>query len=172
MTATANQAIPDADLDRLIMEDLADKRRAFPCGLTPLKGCDYVRPDPEHIRDGKIFMRSTNLSHCGSWLTIEEYLELRKRPYRSVGIWNFVPEDDPAANHIAGAYASPHSYGARVYELEKKVDATVALLRRARRMIDQEADNRAAAGLPDSDYERAPVELLADIDAALAKVAS
>lgn len=166
MSETAVDNIGD-----LVAADLSDPRRCFPCGVTPLGRCDFVRPDPECIRGGKIFMRSTNLSHCGSWLTIKKYLKLRKRPYRSVGIWSHVPEDNPAVNHIAAAHSSPDYCGTRAYDLEKKVEtipALVAALRKARPFIEHEADTRAS-GSPASAYEREPVELLAVIDAALKK---
>lgn len=49
-------------------------------------------------------------------------------------------------------------------------EALVAALRRARHIIDREADSRACQGDPESDYAREPFEVLEAIDAVLAKV--
>ena len=41
--------------------------------------------------------------------------------WRRVGMWDFVPWDDPAADCIAFAHANPRSAGQELYELRQRV---------------------------------------------------
>ncbi len=111
------------ELERAIEADLAVSRRCFSYGSTPLGGSDFVRPDgPKEIKDGKVFLRSIDGGHRGYWVEEAEYMRLRQYPQRHIGIWEFVSEDDPAAQHVAWAVSNPQAAGRRIYELEKNFE--------------------------------------------------
>ena len=113
-----------AELERAIEADLAVKHRCFAHGQTPLSRSDFRRPDRQTRDDEKpVFLRSIDLKHRGEWVTEAEYMRLRQYPMRHIGIWEFVPENDPAADRVAWAVSNPSAAGRRIYELEKSLEA-------------------------------------------------
>ena len=68
-------------------------------------------------------------SDCGtawdSWeITVEEWVERVRECglWRNVGMWNFVPADDPAASTMRQAHRSPGWAGREVYRLRIEVE--------------------------------------------------
>jgi len=88
---------------------------------------------PVGIEHGNILMRD---SDCGlakpvmTWTT-DQWRE-RVSPegdglYRKVGMWDFVPADDPAVDCIRWCHSAPESAGRELYRLRQEIEALQAL---------------------------------------------
>lgn len=122
------------DIDEAIKADLAVPRRCFAYGETALKHQDYVKP---HMRsfDGLIMLQSLDVSHRAYKVTPEEYMTIRTTPFRQVGMWQFVPESDPATGEIEFANRSPDSAGRSLYEARAELKRAKADAAEYRRLL-------------------------------------
>jgi len=103
---------------------------------------------PDSIRLGNIVMRD---SDCGSvrptWeITTDEWSERVEKYglWKMVGIWEFVPADDPAADCVRSAFANPAGAGADVYRLRKENAILEKGIVALRELIDE---SRGVVGL-------------------------
>jgi len=91
---------------------------------TPLGGPGYRRPR-EVLEDGSVVIRDSDcepqrteqLWTLNQWYRAVEIGGL----WRKVGMWDFVPWDDPAAVDVAFAHRDPQAAGRRIYQLEGRL---------------------------------------------------
>lgn len=81
---------------------------------------------PVAIELGDVVMRD---SDCGlarpTWkITIDEWRERVERYglWKSVGLWEFVPAEDPTASCIAYCHRNPNAAGMELYWLRKRIE--------------------------------------------------
>jgi hypothetical protein len=78
---------------------------------------------PVQIVDGNIEMRNSAGGLDTWFITPEEWAE-RVAQYglwKMVGMWSFVPADDPAAAEIAFAHRCPDAAGQQLYRLKQRI---------------------------------------------------
>ena len=108
------------NIEQEIEADLSNKRRCFPHGTTPLGGVDFVRPVA--IKDARVVLQDIDGGHRRYEVSFAEYRELRKHPMRHIGIWEFVAENDPAADTVAFAVRDPQAAGYALYRARQEIE--------------------------------------------------
>jgi hypothetical protein len=93
---------------------------------------------PVAIDLGDVVLRDSSLSHLEYRLTVGEWAD-RVRQYglwKMVGMWSFVPADDPAAGVVAMCERYPQSAGHELYDLRQERDKLRAEVERLRGALE------------------------------------
>jgi len=115
------------ELHRMITEDLKKKRVFHLAGETSsLGGPIYFSPDYSGAtREGPggldVYIREQTAGRR-RWISAEQYVELRKRPLVSVGIFDFEPEDSELIGLIRRCHDNPRGAAQEIYDLRKKLE--------------------------------------------------
>ena len=108
------------------LADRAARERLLVAGrfVTPLGGCSYEYVVGVELGNILLLNADCPTTHSPVSVSPETFAELcgmGKRFLQKVGMWDFVPADDPAADLIRYAHRDPAAVGRMLFEARQKI---------------------------------------------------